>query len=153
MLSVMLTFLLGVTHLWFSMSRDGLLPGWFAKTDRHGTGQRVTRIAGIASAFLAGAFPIEAVADLTNIGILAAFVVACLAVIIFRLHFMPVIPAFGLLASGFLMLQLLWETWLRFAVWLVVSLAIYFLLRPQASLMIPDSPRYDDGMVFLHWTN
>ena len=49
-LTVMLTFLLGVTRVWFSMSRDGLLPGWFAKTDRHGTPQRVTWIAGVASA-------------------------------------------------------------------------------------------------------
>lgn len=43
-LTVMLTFLLGVTRVWFSMSRDGLLPGWFAKTDRNGTPQRVTWI-------------------------------------------------------------------------------------------------------------
>ena len=83
-LTVMLTFLLGVTRVWFSMSRDGLLPGWFAKTDRHGTPQRVTWIAGVASALLAGVFPIKAVADLTNIGILAAFVVVCFSVIVFR---------------------------------------------------------------------
>ncbi len=103
-LTVMLTFLLGVTRVWFSMSRDGLLPGWFAKTDRHGTPQRVTWIAGVASAFLAGVFPpIKEVADLTNIGILAAFVVVCISVIVFRytkpnaprtfrLPFMPVVP-------------------------------------------------------------
>ena len=83
-LTVMLTFLLGVTRVWFSMSRDGLLPGWFSGTDKHGTPQRVTWIAGIASALLAGAFPIRAVADLTNIGILAAFVVVCVAVIVLR---------------------------------------------------------------------
>ena len=69
-LTVMLTFLLGVTRVWFSMSRDGLLPGWFSKTDRHGTPQRVTWIAGVGSAVLAGVLPIRAVADLTNIGIL-----------------------------------------------------------------------------------
>ncbi|GAA1874872.1 hypothetical protein GCM10009715_22070 [Paeniglutamicibacter psychrophenolicus] len=78
------------------MCRDGLLPGWFFKTDRHGTPQRVTWIAGIASALLARVFPIRAVADLTNIGTLAAFVVVCLSVIIFRLPFMPVVPAFGM---------------------------------------------------------
>ena len=83
-LTVMLTFLLGVTRVWFSMSRDGLLPGWFSKTDRHGTPQRVTWIAGVGAALLAGVFPIKAVADLTNIGILAAFVVVCVSVIVFR---------------------------------------------------------------------
>jgi APA family basic amino acid/polyamine antiporter len=152
-LTVMLTFLLGVTRVWFSMSRDGLLPSWFAATDRHGTPQRVTWIAGIASALLAGVFPIRAVADLTNIGILAAFVVVCVAVIVlrrtrpevprtFRLPLMPVVPAFGVLASGFLMLQLHWETWLRFGIWLIIGLVIYMFYSRKHSLMNPDSPRH-----------
>ncbi len=152
-LTVMLTFLLGVTRVWFSMSRDELLPGWFAKTDKSGTPQRVSWIAGVASALLAGVFPIKAVADLTNIGILAAFVVVCLSVIIFRykrpdaprtfrLPLMPLVPAFGMLASGFLMLQLHWETWLRFGGWLVIGLIIYFTYGRRHSLMHPDSPRH-----------
>ncbi|MBT1001241.1 amino acid permease [Paenarthrobacter sp. DKR-5] len=153
-LTVMLTFLLGVTRVWFSMSRDGLLPGWFSKVDRHGTPQRVTWIAGVASAFLAGIFPIRAVADLTNIGILAAFVVVCLSVIVFRytkpheprtfrLPLMPVVPAFGVLASLFLITQLHWETWVRFVVWLIIGLAIYFGYGRRHSLMNPDSPRHE----------
>jgi APA family basic amino acid/polyamine antiporter len=152
-LTVMLTFLLGVTRVWFSMSRDGLLPRWFSATDSHGTPQRVTWIAGIVSALLAGVFPIRAVADLTNIGILAAFVVVCVAVIVlrrtrpevprtFRLPFMPVVPAFGVLSSGFLMLQLHWDTWLRFAVWLLIGLLIYFFYSRKHSIMNPGSPRH-----------
>ncbi|MEC5198604.1 APA family basic amino acid/polyamine antiporter [Arthrobacter sp. PL16] len=152
-LTVMLTFLLGVTRVWFSMSRDGLLPAWFSTTDKNGTPQRVTWIAGIASALLAGVFPIRAVADLTNIGILAAFVVVCIAVIVlrrtrpevprtFRLPLMPVVPAFGVLASLFLMLQLDWETWVRFGVWLLIGLALYFFYGRKHSLMNPDSPRH-----------
>jgi APA family basic amino acid/polyamine antiporter len=153
--TVMLTFLLGVTRVWFSMSRDGLLPGWFSKTDRHGTPQRVTWIAGAGAAILAGILPIKAVADLTNIGILAAFVVVCISVIVFRykkpdaprtfrLPLMPLVPAFGVFASGFLMLQLHWETWLRFGVWLVVGLIIYFTYGRKNSLMNPDSPRHEE---------
>ncbi|OUM42072.1 amino acid permease [Arthrobacter sedimenti] len=152
-LTVMLTFLLGVTRVWFSMSRDGLLPAWFSTTDRHGTPQRVTWIAGVASALLAGVFPIRAVADLTNIGILAAFIVVCIAVIVlrrtrpevprtFRLPLMPIVPAFGVLASLFLILQLHWETWLRFFVWLLIGLAVYFFYSRKHSLMNPDSPRH-----------
>ena len=152
-LTVMLTFLLGVTRVWFSMSRDGLLPAWFSQTDKHGTPQRVTWIAGISSAFLAGVFPIKEVADLTNIGILAAFVVVCTSVIVFRykkpdaprtfrLPFMPFVPAFGVLASAFLMIQLHWETWVRFGVWLIIGLAIYFFYGRHHSLMNPDSPRH-----------
>jgi basic amino acid/polyamine antiporter, APA family len=150
-LTVMLTFLLGVTRVWFSMSRDGLLPPWFARVDRNGTPQRVTWIAGIASAVLAGVFPIRQVADLTNIGILSAFIVVCVAVILFRytrpeaersfrLPWMPVVPAFGVLASLFLILQLHWETWLRFGVWLLLGLIIYFAYSRRHSLLNPDSP-------------
>lgn len=160
-LTVMLTFLLGVTRVWFAMSRDGLLPLWFSATDRHGTPQRVTWIAGIGAAFLAGVFPIRAVADLTNIGILAAFVVVCVAVIVlrrtrpevprtFRLPLMPVVPAFGVVASGFLMLQLHWETWLRFGIWLVIGLLIYGLYGRRHSLMNPHSPRHGHRRLLHH---
>jgi len=152
-MTVMVTFLLGVTRVWFSMSRDGLLPPWFARVDHHGTPQRVTWIAGIASAVLAGIFPIRAVADLTNIGILSAFVVVCTAVILFRytrpeaartfrLPWMPVVPAFGVLASLFLILQLHWETWVRFGVWLVIGLVIYFAYGRRHSVLNADSPHY-----------
>jgi APA family basic amino acid/polyamine antiporter len=152
-LTVMLTFLLGVTRVWFSMSRDGLLPPWFAGVDRHGTPQRVTWIAGIGSALLAGVFPIRAVADLTNIGILSAFIVVCVAVILFRytrpdtprsfrLPFMPFVPAFGVLSSLFLIWQLPWETWARFGVWLLIGFVIYFTYGRRHSLLNPDSPHH-----------
>ena len=150
-LTVMLTFLLGVTRVWFSMSRDGLLPPWFAEVDDHGTPQRVTWIAGVGSAVLAGVFPISEVADLTNIGILSAFVVVCVAVILFRytrpeeprtfrLPLMPFVPAFGVVASLFLIAQLHWETWLRFAVWLAIGLVIYFAYSRKHALLNPDGP-------------
>ena len=152
-LTVMLTFLLGVTRVWFSMSRDGLLPLWFAKVDRRGTPRRVTWIAGVASAVLAGLLPIRAVADLTNIGILSAFIVVCVAVILFRytrpdtprtfrLPLMPLVPAFGVLSSLFLILQLHWETWVRFVVWLVIGLVIYFTYGRKHSLLNPGSPHH-----------
>lgn len=157
-MTVMLTFLLGVTRVWFSMSRDGLLPTWFAKVDRHGTPQRVTWIAGVSSALLAGVFPIRQVADLTNIGILSAFIVVCIAVIMFRytrpdeprtyrLPWMPVVPAFGVLASLFLILQLHWQTWVRFIVWLLIGLVIYFTYGRKHSLLNPDSPNRKDKSV------
>ena len=152
-LTVMLTFLLGVTRVWFSMSHDGLLPPWFAKVDRTGTPQRVTWIAGIASAVLAGVFPIRDVADLTNIGNLSAFVVVCVAVILFRytrpdtprsfrLPLMPLVPAFGVLSSLFLILKLHWETWLRFGIWLVIGRVVYFAYGRKHSLLSPDSPHH-----------
>ncbi|MDT0614099.1 amino acid permease [Streptomyces lancefieldiae] len=137
-LTVMFTFMLGVTRVWFSMSRDGLLPKWFAKT--HPTRRvptRVTWIVGAASAAIAGFLPIGEAAELTNIGILLAFVVVCAAVIVlryrqpdlprtFRTPLMPVVPALGIVFSIWLITFLQWQTWLRFAVWFAVGLVVYF---------------------------
>jgi APA family basic amino acid/polyamine antiporter len=136
--TVMFTFMLGVTRVWFSMSRDGLLPAWFAKI--HPARQvpsRITWIVGAISAIIAGFLPIDEVAELTNIGILLAFVVVCIAVIVlryrrpdlprsFRCPWMPVVPAIGVVFSVWLILLLGPETWLRFAVWFVIGLVVYF---------------------------
>lgn len=137
-LTVMFTFMLGVTRVWFSMSRDGLLPKWFAKTHptRH-VPTRVTWIVGVASAAIAGFLPIGEAAELTNIGILLAFVVVCVAVIVlrykqpdlprtFRCPGMPVVPAIGVVFSIWLITFLQWQTWARFAVWFALGLVVYF---------------------------
>ncbi|MBB5105352.1 amino acid permease [Streptomyces spectabilis] len=137
-LTVMFTFMLGCTRVWFSMSRDGLLPKWFAKTHptRH-VPTRVTWIVGFASAAIAGFLPIGEAAELTNIGILLAFVVVCIAVIVlrykqpdlprtFRCPGMPVVPAIGVVFSIWLITFLEWQTWVRFAVWFAVGLVVYF---------------------------
>ncbi|MFJ3927062.1 amino acid permease [Streptomyces sp. NPDC090022] len=137
-LTVMVTFMLGVTRVWFSMSRDGLLPKWFAKTHptRH-VPTRVTWIVGGVSAVIAGLLPIAAAAELTNIGILLAFVVVCVAVVVlrhrqpdlprtFRTPGMPVVPAIGVVFSLWLITFLHWQTWVRFAVWFVIGLGVYF---------------------------
>ncbi|MFF8905276.1 amino acid permease [Streptomyces olivaceoviridis] len=137
-LTVMFTFMLGVTRVWFSMSRDGLLPRWFAKTHptRH-VPTRVTWIVGLASAVIAGFVPIGEAAELTNIGILLAFVVVCTAVIVlryrqpelprtFRTPGMPVVPALGVVFSIWLITFLQWQTWVRFAVWFVIGCGVYF---------------------------
>lgn len=134
----MLTFMLGVTRVWYAMARDGLMPTWFAKT--HPTKHvptRVTWIAGIASALIAGFLPIGEAAELTNIGILLAFVVVCAAIIVMRrtqpdvprpftCPGSPVVPALGVLFSLWLVTFLDPVTWLRFAVWFVLGLVIYF---------------------------
>ncbi len=151
-LTVMFTFMLGVTRVWFSMSRDGLLPEWFAKT--HPTRQvpsRVTWIVGVASALIAGFVPIGSAAELTNIGILLAFVVVCTAVIVlryrrpelprtFRTPWMPVVPALGAVFSLWLITFLQWETWVRFAVWFGVGCAIYFGYSCKRSVLAGRQP-------------
>ncbi|MFI5494146.1 amino acid permease [Actinoplanes sp. NPDC051859] len=136
-LTVMFTFMLGVTRVWYAMSRDGLLPGWFARLHPvRRVPSRVTWIVGAASAIIAGFLPIREAAELTNIGILLAFVVVCIAVIVlryrrpdlprsFRLPWMPVIPALGVFFSLWLITFLAPVTWLRFGLWFLLGLVIY----------------------------
>jgi APA family basic amino acid/polyamine antiporter len=151
-LTVMFTFMLGVTRVWFSMSRDGLLPKWFAKTHptRH-VPTRVTWIVGAASAVIAGFLPIADAAELTNIGILLAFVVVCVAVIVlryrrpdlprtFRTPGVPVVPAIGVVFSIWLITFLQWVTWVRFAVWFAIGLGVYFGYSRRASLLARPGP-------------
>jgi APA family basic amino acid/polyamine antiporter len=144
-LTVLFTFLLGASRVGYAMSRDGLLPPWLSATHPiHHVPTRITWILGVVAAVIAGFLPIEEVADLTNIGILLAFVVVCVAVIVlryrrpdlprsFRVPGMPVVPAIGVMFSIWLIILLGPDTWLRFAVWFVVGLVIYFLYSMNRS--------------------
>ncbi|NGO13858.1 amino acid permease [Streptomyces sp. HC44] len=156
-LTVMFTFMLGVTRVWFSMSRDGLLPKWFAKTHptRH-VPTRVTWIAGVASAVIAGFLPIGEAAELTNIGILLAFVVVCVSVIVlryrrpdlprsFRTPWMPVVPAVGVGFSIWLITYLQWQTWVRFAAWFLLGLLVYFAYSYRRSELAKAEAKADAG--------
>ncbi|WP_188195214.1 amino acid permease [Nonomuraea sp. SYSU D8015] len=146
-LTVMFTFMLGVTRVWFAMSRDGLLPQWFARLHPvRRVPSRVTWIVGVASALIAGFLPIREAAELTNIGILLAFVVVCAAVIVlryrqpdlhreFRTPGMPVVPAIGAIFSVWLITFLDPTTWLRFAVWFLLGLLIYFVYSRRHSVL------------------
>jgi APA family basic amino acid/polyamine antiporter len=137
--SVMLAFLLGCSRIWFAMSRDGLLPGWFAVVHpRFRTPHRPTLIAGGLTAVVAALYPIREVAELVNIGTLSAFVVICLAVIVlrktrpdaprtFRTPFSPVTPLVGVAFSLWLLSRLPAIAWERFLIWLALGLVVYFL--------------------------
>jgi APA family basic amino acid/polyamine antiporter len=136
--SVMLAFMLGCARIWFAMSRDGLLPSWFAQVHpRFRTPHRPTLVAGALTALVAGFFPIKEVAELVNIGTLSAFVIICLAVIVlrrtqpdvqrtFRTPFVPWIPLAGIGFSLWLLSRLPAVAWERFVVWMVLGLLLYF---------------------------
>jgi APA family basic amino acid/polyamine antiporter len=137
-ITVLFSFTLGASRVWYSISRDGLLPGWFARTNRHRSPHRPVWIVGVISAVFAGLIPIDIVAQLTNIGILLAFVVVSAAVIVlryrspdlprtFRVPFMPVTPLLGIAFSLWLVSKLSLDTWLRFVGWFLVGIVVYAL--------------------------
>lgn len=144
--TVMFTFMLGASRIWYAISRDGLLPRWFAKTSKRQVPARVTWILGGASAVLAGLLPIAEAAELTNIGILLAFVVVCTAVIVlryrephldraFRCPGMPVVPGIGIVASIWLVTYLQPLTWLRFLGWFALGILVYAIYGYRHSRM------------------
>jgi APA family basic amino acid/polyamine antiporter len=120
------------------MSRDGLLPPAFAQLNpRTATPVRVILVAGLLMACIAGLTPIGDVAELVNIGTLAAFFLVCLGVVFlrythpdlprpFRTPFSPLIPLLGAACCLYLAAQLPLVTWLRFGLWLGLGLVVYF---------------------------
>jgi APA family basic amino acid/polyamine antiporter len=128
----------GQARIWFAMSRDRLLPSVFSRVHpRFETPDLSTWIAGVVVAIPAGIWDIGTLADLTNIGTLFAFVIVSTGVILlrrthpeqsrgFRVPLVPVLPALSIVFCCVLMLSLPLETWIRFVVWLVIGLGIYF---------------------------
>ncbi|MFF4017387.1 amino acid permease [Streptomyces sp. NPDC001843] len=137
--TVCMILLLGQSRVFFAMSRDGLLPRFFSHTHpRFRTPYRPTILLGVIIAVVAGFTSLSELAELVNIGTLFAFVVVAISVIIlrrtrpdlprsFRTPLVPLVPILSVLASLWLMVNLPAETWLRFAIWMVIGFVVYFL--------------------------
>jgi basic amino acid/polyamine antiporter, APA family len=138
MISSILVYQIGQSRVWFSMSRDGLLPRVFSRVHPlFRTPAFSTWVAGFVVAVPSGLFDIGTLADLSNIGTLFAFVLVSIGVIVLRLRepgrhrgfvvpFGPVIPALSVIFCFLLMAGLPIITWYRFLIWLVLGLFIYF---------------------------
>jgi basic amino acid/polyamine antiporter, APA family len=136
--STIVVMLLGQSRVFFSMSRDGLLPKMFSVVHpRFRTPWISTLTVGTGVALLAASLPINLLGDMVNIGTLLAFVIVCAGVWIvrrrdpnlrrpFRTPMVPLVPILGIVISGYLMYNLPLATWIRLVVWLVIGMAIYF---------------------------
>jgi len=140
MSSVMLVLLYGQTRIFYTMSRDGLLPSMFARVHpRFRTPWIDTIIVGIVAAGFSGLMSLDALADLTNVGSLAAFAMVCLTVLYlriarpalkrpFRTPLFPLVPLLGAAMCLFLLMSLMANTATRhfFVVYLVGGMLVYF---------------------------
>ena len=143
--SVLLVLLLGQSRIFFSMSRDGLLPPLFSHVHpRFGTPHLSTILVGSVVSLFAGFVPLRTLAELANIGTLFAFVIVSIGVIVlrrtepgrrrpFRTPWVPYLPIASVAGCLYLMAALPGDTWLRFVVWLAIGLAIYFLYSRRHS--------------------
>ncbi len=150
--TVMLVLYYGLTRIIFAMSRDGLISPAFSEVNRKTqTPVRVIVLCGVLMAAVAGLVPLGQLAELVNIGTLAAFVLVCLGVIVLRitepdLHrpfktpINPVFPTLGVLFCGALMAFLPATTWYRFIVWLLIGFVVYFSYSIRHSRLACEEP-------------
>ncbi len=136
--STMVVMVMGQPRVFYSMSKDGLLPEWAAKVHpKFQTPHITTAITGTIVAILAGFVPIHLLGELVSIGTLFAFVIVGTGVIIlrssnptlhrpFKVPLSPYIPMATVMISAFLMNNLPLDTWLRLIVWMSLGLVIYF---------------------------
>ena len=134
----MLVMLLGQSRVFYSMSRDGLLPRWAGEIHpRFRTPWKSTIIVGAFVALFAAVVPIGILGQLVSIGTLLAFVIVCAGVWVLRMRrpnlprpfktpWVPFVPIMGIVVSLLMMAALPLDTWLRLLVWLAIGLAIYF---------------------------
>ncbi len=135
--TVMLVMLLGQSRVFFSMSRDGLLPAWASAIHpRFRTPWISSILVGSFVAVFAALIPIGILGELVSIGTLLAFVIVCAGIWVlrvkrpelerpFRTPWVPVVPILGIIISLGLMASLPASTWLRLIIWLVIGMAIY----------------------------
>ncbi len=136
--SVILVMLLGQSRVFYSMSRDGLLPKVFSKVHpKYRTPYKANLIILVLVGAFAAFIPGDVVGDMTSIGTLFAFILVCIAVIIlrktepdlprqFKTPFVPVVPILGILVCAAMIFGLGWPNWLRLFGWLAIGFVIYF---------------------------
>ncbi len=145
--TVILVMYYGFTRIFLAMSRDGLLPASMAKINpKSQTPRRIIVYGGIAMAIIAGFTPIERVAELVNIGTLAAFSLVCIGVIVlrytkpdlprpFKTPFTPLFPILGFIFCVYLMSNLPAITWINFLIWTFLGLLVYFFYSRKRSAL------------------
>jgi basic amino acid/polyamine antiporter, APA family len=145
MTAVLLVFQLGQPRILMAMSRDGLLSPWFAKIHpKYRTPHVTTILTGIFVGFFSAIANIDEIVQLTNIGTLFAFVLVCIGIILlrrrepdrprkFKVPLVPLTPLLGIASCLLLMAGLPLVTWIRFVLWLVVGLVLYFVYGMRRS--------------------
>jgi basic amino acid/polyamine antiporter, APA family len=145
--SVILVMLLGQSRVFYSMSKDGLLPKVFSELhNKFRTPHKSNLILFLFVSIFGGFFPESWAGDLTSIGTLFAFVLVCIGIILlrksdptiarpFRTPWVPVVPILGVIVCGLMIIGLPTGTQLTALAWMAVGLVVYFLYSAKHSLL------------------
>ncbi|MBS4044202.1 MAG: amino acid permease [Chitinophagaceae bacterium] len=136
--SVMLVMLMGQSRVFYTMSKDGLLPKLFSDLHpKFSTPYKCNFLLLIFVSLFSGFVPIKVVGELVSMGTLFAFVIVCLGILVmrktmpdvprpFKTPFVPLVPVLGVLVCLAMMLGLPLVTWMNMFAWMAIGFVIYF---------------------------
>lgn len=145
--TVLLVLMYGQSRVIYSMSRDGLIPAGICNIHRsYGTPYKVTLLVGAFVALVAGFMPLGDMAELANIGVLFAFIIAAVAALVlrrtkpdaerpFRCPYLPLVALLAVFSCSYLMFSLNTGTWLKFIGWSALGILVYFAYGYRNSLL------------------
>ncbi len=156
--SVILVMLLGQSRVFFSMSRDGLVPKTFSDVHpRFKTPYKSNLLFFVFTGVFAAFIPENIVGEMTSIGTLFAFMLVCAGVWImrvrrpdvvraFRVPAVPVVATLGIIVCGAMIYGLGWTNWMRLLVWLLIGFVFYFSYGRSHSRINEPPPELPAGM-------
>lgn len=142
--SVMLVMLLGQSRVFYTMSKDGLLPKFFSDLSKRQTPWKTNLAFMVFVSIFAGFVPVADLGHMVSIGTLFAFTLVCIGVMVlrktnpdtprpFRTPLVPLVPILGIVVCIAMMASLPIESWERLAIWMIVGVVIYFLYGKRHS--------------------
>lgn len=142
--SVILVMLLGQSRVFYSMSKDGLLPKMFSDLSKRQTPWKTNVVFMIFVSLFAGFVPVSDLGHMVSIGTLFAFTLVCVGILVlrktnptierpFKTPLVPLVPILGIVVCLLMMASLPIESWERLGIWLGLGLIIYFLYSKKHS--------------------
>jgi APA family basic amino acid/polyamine antiporter len=147
--SVILVMLMGQSRVFYSMSKDGLLPKVFSEVHpKYRTPSKNNLLFMVFVSLFAAFVPARIVGEMTSIGTLFAFILVCIGVVVlrkaqpdlpraFKTPLVPLIPILGVFTCLFMMVFLPTDTWIRLIVWMLIGFDIYLFYGVKYSILGP----------------
>lgn len=144
--SVILVMLLGQSRVFYSMSKDGLLPKLFSDLSKRQTPWKTNLIFMVFVSIFAGFVPVSDLGHMVSIGTLFAFTLVCIGVLVlrktnpelkrpFKTPLVPLVPILGILVCIAMMASLPLVSWERLGIWMAIGVAVYFLYGHRKSVL------------------